>query len=65
MSVTSQVGEVQLGASTQGARDRRRWTAKAVRQPGCGRRRTDMIGIFAWLAIMVVIATRLFKWEVV
>jgi hypothetical protein len=23
------------------------------------------LGIFVWLAIMVVIATRLFKWEVV
>jgi len=27
--------------------------------------RTDLLGIFIWLAIAVVIATRLFKWEVV
>jgi hypothetical protein len=27
--------------------------------------RTDLLGIFVWLAIMVVVATRLFKWEVV
>jgi small basic protein len=27
--------------------------------------RGDMLGIFVWLAIAVVLATRLFKWEVV
>ena len=27
--------------------------------------RGDMLGIFVWLAISVVLATRLFKWEVV
>ncbi len=27
--------------------------------------RTDLLGIFVWLAITVVVATRLFKWEVV
>ena len=27
--------------------------------------RTDLLGIFIWLAITVVLATRLFKWEVV
>jgi ABC-2 type transport system permease protein len=27
--------------------------------------RTDLIGIFAWLAVAVILATRLFKWEVV
>ena len=27
--------------------------------------RTDLLGIFVWLAISVVLATRLFKWEVV
>jgi ABC-2 type transport system permease protein len=27
--------------------------------------RTDLLGIFVWLAIAVVLATRLFKWEVV
>jgi len=28
-------------------------------------RRTDLLGIFVWLGITVVLATRLFKWEVV
>jgi ABC-2 type transport system permease protein len=27
--------------------------------------RTDLLGIFIWLAIAVVVATRLFKWEVI
>ncbi|HEY8738612.1 MAG TPA: ABC transporter permease [Candidatus Dormibacteraeota bacterium] len=27
--------------------------------------RTDLLGIFVWLAVAVVLATRLFKWEVV
>jgi ABC-type multidrug transport system permease subunit len=27
--------------------------------------RTDLLGIMIWLVIAVVIATRLFKWEVV
>jgi hypothetical protein len=27
--------------------------------------RADLLGIFVWLAVSVVLATRLFKWEVV